>query len=75
MQEKSQNLGPQPPRLRDDLVTGADAISLETGIPVRRIYYLLSKRDIPAFKLRGRWHARRSSLLAHFSKLEKECEG
>jgi hypothetical protein len=54
-----------------DLLIGIDEIAAELGLSHRRAYELCKRQHLPAFKLGGMWHARRSSLLAHFECLEK----
>jgi len=56
--------------LCDDLLDGAEEIARFTGWPPRRVYYLLEKKLIPAFKVGTRWTARKSSLQRHFEELE-----
>ena len=58
--------------LADDLLRGEPAISAFLGFPKRKTYHLIQQRSIPCFKLGGRWHARKSVILAHFEKLEGE---
>jgi len=58
-------------KLADDVLSGVAAISEFTGDPVRRTYHLLETGQLPAFKLGGRWIARKSSILKHFEKLEE----
>ena len=57
--------------LADDLLHGADEIGRFLGLNVRRTFYVLERGAVPAFKLQGRWCARKSALLAHIEKLEK----
>ena len=59
--------------LADDLLYGGAAIADERGETLRRTYYLLLTGQIPAFKLGGRWYARRSSLRAQIERLEREA--
>ena len=59
--------------LKNDRLTGAKAIGDFMGEDPRRIFYLLEQRLIPAFKLGGRWNARKSTLLKHIEKLEAEA--
>ena len=60
--------------LSEDLIEGATAISAELGVPTRRGYRLLGKKVIPAFKLAGKWYARRSTLRARIADLERGYE-
>jgi len=57
--------------LSEDLIEGAEAIGAELGITTRRAFPLLERRAIPAFKLAGRWFARRSTLRSHIEELER----
>ena len=59
--------------LKDDRLTGAKAIAEFLGEDQRRIFYMLEHRLIPAFKLGGRWNARKSTLVKHIEKLEAEA--
>lgn len=59
--------------LKNDRLKGAKAIADFMGEDPRRIFYLLEQRLIPAFKLGGRWNARKSTLLKHIEKLESEA--
>lgn len=55
------------PRLADDLLKGVPAIADYIGDNPRRIYYLLERSQIPAFKVGTIWHARKSQLDRHYS--------
>ena len=57
-------------QLSDDVLKGAKAIAEFMGDSQRRVFYMLERGDLPAFKLAGRWTARKSTLLAHFARLE-----
>ena len=55
------------PKISDiagDLLDGADAISRFTGLPKPRLFYLLERGHLPAFKIGFRWCARKSELRA-----------
>jgi predicted DNA-binding transcriptional regulator AlpA len=41
----------QPDKLADDLLTGVAEISMYTGLPERRVYYLIAQGAIPTRKL------------------------
>jgi len=56
--------------LSDDLLDGANAIAAFTGLEVRRIYYMLERGHLPAFKIGDKWFARKSAILDQISKLE-----
>ena len=62
-------------KLADDLLTGVRAIAAWRGEPERRVYHLLERRQIPAFKLGGIWCARKSTLLADIERREREAAG
>lgn len=49
-------------KLADDLLSGAKAISEETGLSVRKVYSLAEANYLPTFKLGGILYARRSEL-------------
>lgn len=56
--------------LGEDLLSGVDEIASYIGQPKRRIYHLLETGQLPAFKLGGRWTARRSTILLKIKKME-----
>lgn len=56
-----------------EILCGVAAIADYLGDPPRRVYHLLLTGQIPAFKLGGRWYARRSSLRAQIERLEREA--
>jgi hypothetical protein len=64
--------------LPDDVIIGAEGISVALYGPeegtretnIRRIYHAISKGDLPTFKLGGRVHARRSTILAWIERQE-----
>lgn len=49
-----------------DLVWGADAIASEINVNLRRCFYLLENKELPAQKVGGRWVADRGQLRAFF---------
>lgn len=53
-------------KLSDDLLKGVKQIANHTGDGERRTYYLLEHGLIPGFKIGAIWHARKSSLDAHY---------
>ena len=62
--------------LSGDLLKGADAIGEYLGEPNRRrIFYMLASGTLPAFKLAGRWYARKSRLRRRFEELEEAASG
>ena len=54
----------------DDMLVGAEEIADFMKCNKRQAFYLLERRLIPSFKIGARWHARISTLNAHFAKLE-----
>jgi hypothetical protein len=52
-----------------DILWGARAIATELGRPERAIYLMLSRRELPARLINGRWTASRSALRRHFAEL------
>jgi hypothetical protein len=56
-----------------DTLEGASAIAVFLGKTERQTNYLLEKKQIPAFKLGGRWHMRKSTFAAYVQRLEAEC--
>jgi len=59
--------------IADDMLQGVAAIAAHTGNSERRTNYLLEQKRLPAFKLGGRWHMRRSSYRAFIERLEAEA--
>lgn len=59
--------------LKDDKLTGAKAIAKFIGEDERRTFYLLEHKQLPAFKLGGRWATRKSTLMKHYEKLEADA--
>jgi len=58
--------------LPDDLIEGVDAIGRELGgISDWRVRRLIKMRKITAFKLSGKWCARRSTLRTDIEYLER----
>jgi excisionase family DNA binding protein len=58
-------------KLADDLLDGADEIARFTGWSKRRVFYLLERKQIPAFKVGNKWCARGSTLTEYIAKLER----
>lgn len=56
--------------LKDDLLESVDAIAEYMNKSPRQIYYLLERGLLPAFKLGGKWTARKSTLHRHIEELE-----
>jgi hypothetical protein len=55
--------------IADDMLYGAAAIAEFLGIPLRKAFYLLEQRRIPAGKLGREYVASRTALRIHFAKL------
>jgi hypothetical protein len=55
--------------LNADLLRGADAISRFTGENIRRVFYLLETRQLPAGKQGNTWLASKSALREHYHRL------
>ncbi len=56
--------------LKDDLLDSVDAIGEYIKKTPRQTYYLLERGLLPAFKLGGKWTARKSTLHRHIEQLE-----
>jgi hypothetical protein len=56
--------------IADDTLGGAAEISSYIGKTVRQTQRLLETKQIPAFKLGGRWHMRKSTYQTHIERLE-----
>ncbi|MCK1317136.1 DNA-binding protein [Bradyrhizobium sp. 23] len=59
--------------MSDDLLTGAKAIGGFIGKTERQAFYMLEKKQIPGFKTGKTWNARKTSILEHFARLEREA--
>jgi hypothetical protein len=59
--------------LSDDMLVGSQAIAEYIGEDPRKTFYLLQKKQLPAFKLPGSsiWRARKSALQRHIERLEQ----
>jgi hypothetical protein len=58
--------------LFQDTLQGAAAIAVFLGKTERQTNHLLEKKQIPAFKLGGRWHMRKTTCAAYVQRLEAE---
>jgi hypothetical protein len=58
-----------------DTLEGIEAIAGYIGKSQRRVYYLCETRQIPVFKLGGKWHLRKSTYAAHIARLEADAAG
>jgi hypothetical protein len=56
--------------IADDLIEGVDAIAEFIGKKPRAVFLLCNAQEIPAFKLLGRWHMRKSRYRRHIAELE-----
>jgi hypothetical protein len=56
-----------------DTLEGAAAIAVFIGKTERQINHLLSKKQLPAFKLGGIWHMRKSTYATFIARLETEA--
>jgi hypothetical protein len=61
-------------RLADDLIVGTAQIGEEIGRTRRQAQHLIDRREIPAFKLAGKWATRRSTLRKLFERLEQAAQ-
>jgi hypothetical protein len=58
------------PKLADDLLVGAKAISAWLGVPERKIFYWAETKRIPIFRVGNQLAGRKSTIARHFEKLE-----
>lgn len=56
--------------IADDTIVGVAGIAVHIGKTERQTFYLLEKRQLPGFKLSGKWHLRKSTYARHIEKLE-----
>jgi hypothetical protein len=56
--------------LGDDLIAGTERIGANLGLTRRQAQHAIETQQIPAFMFCGKWATRRSTLRAHFEKLE-----
>lgn len=61
--------------LSDDLLFGVNAIATYLGVSTRRVYYLLETGELPGFKMGGRWHCRKSTVIQRIAELETTSDG
>jgi hypothetical protein len=59
--------------IADDTLEGAAAIAAFLGKSQRQTEYLLETRRLPAFKLGGKWHMRRSTYCVFVKSLEQKA--
>jgi hypothetical protein len=60
--------------LADDLMEGIPRIARFLGKNERQIYHLGENKQLPMFKIGGRWHARKSALRKAIEDLERGAE-
>lgn len=53
--------------LKEDLISGADAIAEFCNVPPRRVYAWAKKGDVPVFSVGGVLYARASELESRFT--------
>jgi hypothetical protein len=58
-----------------DTLEGVAAIAEFLGKSERRTHYLVENKRLPAFKLGGRWHMRKSTYQTFIERLEAAVEG
>jgi len=61
--------------IAEDTLEGIEAIADHIGKSKRKAYYLAETRQIPVFKMAGKWHMRKSTYAAHIARLEAEATG
>jgi hypothetical protein len=59
-------------KIAEDTLAGINAIAAHIGKSKRQSYHLCETRQIPAFKLAGKWHMRKSTYAALIVRLESE---
>ena len=59
-------------QLSDDLMIGIKPIANWLNQPVRKIFYMAEKHQLPLFKIGGKWAGRKSTILQHIALLEAE---
>ena len=56
--------------LAEDLMIGAKPVATFLGLPVRQVFYMAEKGQLPLFKIGGKWAGRKSAITAHIAQLE-----
>ncbi|HVY14487.1 MAG TPA: hypothetical protein VHB27_04620 [Rhodopila sp.] len=59
--------------IADDMLNGAGEIAVYTGLPLRRVNYLLEQRMLPAFKVGKLWQMRKSTYRRSIEQREAEA--
>jgi hypothetical protein len=54
----------------DDLMVGVKTIAAWMRLPVRQVFYMAEAKQLPIFKIGGRWAARKSTIAQHVAQLE-----
>jgi hypothetical protein len=61
--------------IAEDMAEGVEEIALVIGKSKRQTYHLCETKQIPAFKLAGKWHMRRSTYRKYIEALEAAAMG
>ena len=59
--------------MADDTLQGAMEIAFFIGKSERQAQYLLEAKLLPAFKIGGKWHLRKSTYRAYIERLEADA--
>ena len=59
--------------IADDMLVGADEIAPHIKKSERQARWLLESKRLPAFKIGGKWHMRKSTYRAFIERLEAEA--
>jgi hypothetical protein len=62
--------GTAAPDVADDLLDGCEKIAQFLGMKPRQIYYQVYRQRLPVFRIGEKICARKSTLIAHISRLE-----
>ena len=68
---EARNTPPTRQEAECDVLRSAGAIGDFMGCGRRRAFYMLERRQIPAFKIGNIWHARKSRLKAFMARQEQ----
>lgn len=55
-----------------DLMIGVKPIAAWLKLPVRQVFYMAERGQLPLFKLGAKWAGRKSTILRHIARLEAE---
>lgn len=61
--------------LDHDMLEGVEQIAAYLNKSPRKTYYLCETKQIPAFKMGGKWHLRPSAFIKHVERREAEAVG